>query len=118
MEVQRKLDVIELADRLGNATEAARITVCSSRSIYNYQKLLAEEGILGLKRINKPLYRSKNRIPEDTEHKIIELTLNNPYQTSVQLRTMLKKEYNITVSSCTIRNIWKREALNTRALRI
>lgn len=26
MEVQRKLDVIELADRLGNATEAARLT--------------------------------------------------------------------------------------------
>ncbi|MCF9078101.1 ISNCY family transposase [Vibrio parahaemolyticus] len=118
MEVQRKLDVIELADRLGNATEAARITGCSRRSIYNYQKVLAEEGILGLKRINKPLHRSKNSIPEETEHKIIELTLNNPYQTSVQLRTMLKKEYNITVSSCTIRNIWKREALNTRELRI
>ncbi|EPA0985845.1 helix-turn-helix domain-containing protein, partial [Vibrio parahaemolyticus] len=77
-----------------------------------------EEGALGLKRINKPLHRSKNSIPEETEHKIIELTLNNPYQTSVQLRTMLKKEYNITVSSCTIRNIWKREALNTRSLRI
>ncbi|EPA0986048.1 ISNCY family transposase, partial [Vibrio parahaemolyticus] len=33
MEVQRKLDVIELADRLGNATEAARLTGCSRRSI-------------------------------------------------------------------------------------
>lgn len=101
MGVQRKLDVIELAERLGYATEAARTTGCSRRSIYNYQKVLAEEGILGLKRINKPLHLSKNSIPEETEHKIFELT----YQTSVQLRTMLKNEYNITVSSCTIRNI-------------
>ena len=65
--------------RLGNATEAARLTGYSHRSIYNYQKVLAEEDILDLKYINKTLYRNKNSIPEEAEYEIIELTLNNPY---------------------------------------
>ncbi|ABZ75759.1 Integrase catalytic region [Shewanella halifaxensis HAW-EB4] len=118
MEVQRKLDVIELAQTLGSVTKAAQVAGCSRQSIYTYQKVLEEEGVLGLKRINKPLKRNKNRIPQVTEEKIVKLTLNNPYRTSLQLMTELKRDHNITVSSATIRNIWKREVMNTRELRV
>ncbi len=79
---------------------------------------MEEQGALDLKRINKPLKRSKPRIPENTEDKIIELTLLNPHGTSIQMMKVLKQEHNITVSISTIQNIWKRELLTTRELRI
>lgn len=72
---------------------------------------------MGLKRINKPLNRSKNHIPEHAEDKIIELTLQNPHLTLMQL-TMELKQHDITVSIGTIKNIWKEENLSTRELRI
>ncbi|EPP19135.1 Mobile element protein [Vibrio fluvialis I21563] len=116
-EVQRKIEALELVEQLGSISKAARILGCSRQSLYTYQKIMAEEGPLGLKRINKPLKRSKNRIPEHAEDKIIELTLQNPYLTLMQLMMELK-QHDINVSIGTIKNIWKEEKLNTRELRI
>lgn len=116
-EVQRKIEALELVEQLGSVSKAARILGCSRQTLYTYQQIMEEEGPVGLKRINKPLKRSKNRISEDTENKIIELTLLNPHGTSIQLMKTLKQQ-NITVSISTIQNIWKREQLNTRELRI
>lgn len=116
-EVQRKIEALELVEQLGSVSKAARILGCSRQTLYTYQQIMEEEGPLGLKRINKPLKRSKNRIPEHVEDKIIELTLLNPHGTSIQLVKMLK-QHDIAVSITTIHNIWKREQLNTRELRI
>ena len=116
-EVQRKIEALELVEQLGSVSKAARILGCSRQTLYTYQQIMEEQGPIGLKRINKPLKRSKNRISEGTEDKIIELTLLNPHGTSIQLMKVLKQQ-NITVSISTIQNIWKREQLNTRELRI
>ncbi|GIU38851.1 hypothetical protein TUM4433_40790 [Shewanella schlegeliana] len=118
MEVQRKIEAVELAQQLGSIAKAARIIGCSRQSIYTYQQVLEAEGPIGLKRINKPLKRSKNSIPESTENKIIELTLEDPHTNALQLMKSLKQEHDISVSSSTIQNIWKREQLNTKALRL
>ncbi len=88
--------------------------VAHARHYIPISKLWKKKTLLGLKRINKPLKRSKNRIPEHVENKIIELTLLNPHGTAIQLMKVLK-EHDITT---TIQNIWKREQLNTRELRI
>lgn len=53
---------------------------------------MEEQGLIGLKRITKPLKHSKIRILEDTEDKIIELTLLNPHGTSIQLMKALKQQ--------------------------
>lgn len=116
-EVQRKIEALELVEQLGSVSKAARILGCSRQTLYTYQQIMEEQGPIGLKRINKPLKRSKNRISEHTEDKIIDLTLLNPHGTSIQLMKVLKQQ-NITVSISTIQNIWKREQLNTRELRI
>lgn len=116
-EVQRKIEALELVEQLGSVSKAARILGCSRQTLYTYQQIMEEQGPIGLKRINKPLKRSKSRISEHTEDKIIDLTLLNPHGTSIQLMKVLKQQ-NITVSISTIQNIWKREQLNTRELRI
>ena len=118
MEVQRKLEAIELAEKLGSVSKAAQIIGCSRQSLYNYQQALEAEGPIGLKRFNTPLKRSKNSIPESVERKIIELTLQSPLTNSLQLMKQLKKDHSMTVSSATIQKIWKRESLNTKELRV
>jgi len=117
LEVQRKLDVIELAEKLGNISEAARLSGCSRETIYRNRRLLQEEGPLALKRIHKPEYRHTNRIDEDTEAKVIALTLEKPYLSPLQMTVEMMKVHEISISHSTVRNIWVREKLNTHVLR-
>lgn len=116
-EVQRKLDAIELAEELGNLSEAARISGCSRESIYNNRRLLETQGPLALKRMYG-IPRHTNRIDEDTEDKVIVLTLEKPHLTQIHISGEMMKRYNISISHSTIRNIWVREKLNTKVLRI
>lgn len=117
MEVQRKLDTVELAAQLGNTREAARQTGCSRKTIAKYRQQLQDGGPLALKRIHKPEYRHTNRIDEDVEAKVLATTLEKPYLSSNQMAGELKREHGISISHSTIRNIWLRESLNTIALR-
>ncbi|WP_222104556.1 helix-turn-helix domain-containing protein [Vibrio jasicida] len=44
IEVQKKLDVLALADKLGNVTEASRLTGVPRDTIYRHRRLLKEGG--------------------------------------------------------------------------
>ena len=50
LEIQKKIDAIELAEKLRNVTEAARISGCSRETIYKNRRLLKEKGPQALKR--------------------------------------------------------------------
>ena len=116
-EVQRKLDTIKLAEELGNLSEAARISGCSRESIYNNRRLLEAQGPLALKRMYG-ISRHTNRIDQDVEDKVIELTLEKPHLTQIPISSEMMIRHNISISHSTIRNIWVREKLNTKVLRI
>ena len=49
MEIQKKLDVLELAESLGNVSEAAKISGVSRDTIYRHRRLVREGGIRHLK---------------------------------------------------------------------
>ncbi|PKG76561.1 ISNCY family transposase [Shewanella sp. GutCb] len=116
-EVQKKLDAIKLAEELGNLSEAARISGCSRESIYNNRRLLETQGPLALKRMYG-IPRHTNRIDQDTEDKVIALTLEKPSLTQIFISSEMMKRHKISISHSTIRNIWVREKLNTKVLRI
>ena len=50
MEIQKKLDVLELAEQLGNVGEASKITGVSRDTIYRHGKLIREGGVAALNR--------------------------------------------------------------------
>jgi len=50
LEIQKKIDALELAEKLQNMTEAARISGCSRETIYNNRRLLKEKGPQVLRR--------------------------------------------------------------------
>jgi hypothetical protein len=118
LEIQRKIDAIELAEKLGNVTEAARISGCSRETIYKNRRLLKEKGPLALKRAFRSNIHHKNRTSKTVEDIIIAFSLENPHLGQQQVSAQLKSVQKIDISPAGVRNIWLREKMNTSALRV
>ena len=118
MEIQKKLDVLELAEQLGNVSEAAKISGVSRDTIYRHRRLIKEGGIAALKRQETSDHYHKNRTDQDTANTVIEFSLDNPHLGQVQVSNQLWKQYEIEISATGVRNIWLLENMQTVGLRL
>jgi len=118
LEIQKKIDAIELAEKLGNVTEAARICGCSRETIYKNRRLLKEKGPQALKRTFRPGIHHKNRTAKEIENLVIAYSLQNPHLGQVQVSAQLHAVHQIEISPAGVRHIWLRENMNTTAFRI
>lgn len=116
-EIQKKIDAIELAEKLGNVSESARISGCSRETIYKNKRLLQKHGPLALKRTFNPDIHHKNRTSKDIEKTVIQFSLDNPHLGQAQVSAHLKASYDIELSPNGVRGIWLRENMNTCAMR-
>ena len=77
MEIQKKLDVLELAEQLGNVSEAVRIRGMSRKTTYRHRKLVLEGGISALKKqVN---HCHQNRTDENIANTVVEFSRDNPH---------------------------------------
>lgn len=118
LEIQKKIDAIDLAEKLGNVSEAARISGCSRETIYKNRRLLKEKGPLALKRTFQTEIHHKNRTTTDVEKTVIDFSLMNPHLGQAQVSAQLKANCDIEISPAGVRYIWLREEINTCALRV
>ena len=118
IEIQKKLDVLALADELGNVAEASRLSGVSRDTIYRHRKLIKEGGIQALRRQETPNLHHKNRTSKEIEQVVIEFSLANPHLGQVQVSRLLKTEKSIELAASGVRNIWLRENMNTMSLRL
>jgi len=118
LDVQKKLEVLELAEQLGNVSEACRVSGVSRDTIYRHRRLIKEGGVEALKRqVNKDLYHH-NRTDQETSSIVIEFSLRNPHLGQLEVANQLRKHYKIDLSASGVRNIWLRENMQTMALRL
>lgn len=117
-EIQKKLEVLALADRLGNVAEASRLSGVSRDTIYRHRKLIKQGGIESLKRQETPDLHHKNRTDRAIEEVVIEFSLANPHLGQSKVSRLLKSERNVVIHASGVRNIWLRENMNTTALRL
>ena len=117
-EIQKKLEVLALADRLGNVAEASRLSGVSRDTIYRHRKLIKQGGIESLKRQETPDLHHKNRTDRAIEEVVIEFSLANPHLGQSKVSRLLKSERNVDIHASGVRNIWLRENMNTTALRL
>jgi transposase len=118
LEIQRKVDAIELAETLQNVTEAARISGVSRQTIYKNRRLLKEKGLKALKRTFKKDHHHKNRTDQSLENQVIEFSLENPHLGQAQVALQLKKLRQLDISPSGVRYVWLRAEMQTTALRI
>ena len=118
LDIQKKLEVLELAEQLGNVSEASRISGVSRDTIYRHRRLIKQGGIQALKRqVNEDNVHG-NRTEKDVADTVIEFSVNNPHLGQVQVSNHLRKHYEIDISATGVRNVWLREHMQTIALRV
>lgn len=115
--ITRKLNILELGEKLGNVSEACRRLNVSRQHFYDIRQAVQDEGIEGLLEKSRRQARPRNRINESIEKKILDHSLEFPTHGQVRVENELKKQ-GITVSAGGIRAVWIRAGIKTEKLRL
>src|ERR1700723_1281847 len=115
--IQRKLNILELGQTLGNISDACRKMGASRQHYYDIKTTLEEEGLEGLMEKSRRAPRIANRIENIIEEKILAYSLEFPTHGQVTVSNEFKQK-GIMVSSGGIRGVWLRHGLEKKAQRL
>ena len=115
--INRKLNIVELGEQLGNISEACRRLGVSRQHYYDIKKVVEEEGIAGFVEKSKSERRARNRVPETIEKKILDYALEFPTHGQVRVCNELKRQ-GVIISAGGIRAVWLRHKLEKKHLRL
>lgn len=110
--IKNKLGLLQLAQTLGNVSQACRVMGYSRDSFYRYQELYETGGEQALQEISRRKPCLKNRVDEQIEKAVIQFAFDKPAFGPVRVSNELKK-IGICVSTGGIRSIWIRHNLET-----
>lgn len=116
--IKRKLNILELAETLGNVSEAARRTGVSRKHIYDIKNTLIREGADGLREKTKRIPRTANRFSEEIEEKILDYSLHFPTHGQTRAANELNRKYRWTISAGGVRSVWLRHGIETISKRL
>lgn len=116
--INRKLNILELGEKLGNVSEACRRLGVSRQHFYDLKSAVREHGIEGLLEQSRRNPRTANRVAEEIERKILEYSLQFPTHGQVRVSNELLKHNGISVSPGGIRGVWLRHGLEKKGLRL
>jgi hypothetical protein len=110
---QKRLTLLQLAERLRNVSEACRRHSISRSQFYEYKRAFQEQGFEGL--VDRPPIPKSfpHETPSEVKQKVIALSLDHPAWGAVRISDQLRLE-GISVSPSTVRNLWLKENLETR----
>ena len=98
---QKRLTLLQLADRLWNISEACRHHRVSRSQLYEYKRIFPKRGLEELFD-RSPIAKSyPYEIPPELRNKIISLSLEHPAWGSIRIASQ-----GISVSPSTVSNIW------------
>jgi transposase-like protein len=107
---RERLEVLELAARLGNAAEACRRSGVDRTSFYQWKRRYAREGLAGL-RNRRPVHQTHPQTtPADVSRRVVTLALNNPAQGCDRIAVALARE-GIDLSGVTVQKILHKAGL-------
>lgn len=114
---QKRLTLLQLAEKLRNVSEACRRHSISRSQFYEYKRAFQEGGFEGL--VDRhPIPKSfPNETPPEVKGKVIALSLEHPAWGPVRISDHLRLQ-GISVSPSTVRNLWIKENLETRYKRL
>lgn len=118
MEVQKKLEVLVLVEKLGNVSKASRQSGVSRDTIYRHLKLVEQGGAEALKRHETPNLRHKNCVDMAIEEAVVQFSLKHPHLGQQKIAMKLTATVGLAISPNGVRSVWLRNNMNTTALRI
>jgi transposase InsO family protein len=115
--IRRKLNILELGEKLGNISQACKRLGVSRQHYYDIRQAVAEEGIEGLLEKSRKKPKIGNRVPEEFEKAVLDYSLEFPAHGQTRVSNELKQK-GIIISSGGIRSIWLRHKLEKKHLRL
>jgi transposase InsO family protein len=114
---QKRLTLLQLAEKLGNVSRACRMHKVSRSQFYEYKRAFQEHGLEGL--IDRPPIPAShpNELPEETKQRILALSLEHPAFGQQRISDQLALE-GVSVCPTTVRNVWLKEAMETKYKRL
>lgn len=105
--VKHKLGLLNLAEELGNVSQACKIMGVSRDTFYRYQEAKAAGGIEALLHKNRRQPNLKNRVDDAVERTVLAYALDQPAHGQVRVSNELRKRGTF-VSPSGVRSIWLR----------
>jgi len=115
--INRKLNILELGEKLGNITLACKRLGVSRQHYYDIKEAVVENGIEGLLEKSRSKPRIGNRVSAEFEKAVLDYSLEYPTHGQTRAANELKRK-GITISSGGIRSIWLRHKLEKKHLRL
>jgi len=115
--INRKLNILELGNTLGNISSACRKLGVSRQHYYDIKQAIEEEGLEGLFEKSRRAPRIGNRVAPEIEQAILDYSLEHPTHGQTRAANELKKK-GIHISAGGVRSIWLRHQLQVKSLRL
>jgi len=114
--IKNKMGLLNLAQTLGNVSDACKIFGYSRDSFYRFKELYETGGEQALQELSRKKLNLKNRVDPEIEQAVLSYAIDQPSHGQFRVSNELKKR-SISVAAATVRNIWMRhnlEAFNKR----
>lgn len=115
--IKTKVGLLNLAEQLGNVSQACKIFGYSRDSFYRFKELYDQGGELALQEVSRRKPNIKNRIEEEIEKAVLQLAVEQPALGQLRASNELKKK-GIFISQSGVRCVWLRNNLETFAKRL
>lgn len=113
----QRLSVLELAETLGNVSEACRRQNITRTQFYEYKKRFQAMGLEGLKDIKPVLKSHPHSMPEQVVERVLALSLEHPGWGCVRLSEELKRQAT-SISSPTVQSILIKNGMGSKRERV
>ena len=108
--IKHKVGLLNLAEELGNVSQACKVMGLSRDTFYRYKTAVDEGGVDALLDKTRRKPNLKNRVDEQTEQAVIQFAIDYPAYGQLRASNELRK-LGVFVSSSGVRSIWVRNAL-------
>lgn len=108
--IKHKVGLLNLAEELGNVSQACRIMGLSRDTFYRYQEAVDADGVDALLNSNRRIANIKNRVDENIETAVVKHATDFPAHGQSRASNELRKT-GIFISPSGIRSVWMRHDL-------
>lgn len=108
--IKHKVGLLNLAEELGNVSQACRIMGLSRDTFYRYKSAVDEGGVDALFDKNRRKPNTKNRVDENTESAVVAYAVEEPAHGQVRASNELRKR-GVFISPSGVRSVWLRHNL-------
>ena len=108
--IKHKLGLLNLAEQLGNVSQACKVMGLSRDTFYRYKMAVEDGGVDALFEKTRRKPNPKNRVDEATEAAVLQYAMDFPAHGQLRSSNELRKN-GVFVSSSGVRSIWLRHGL-------